>query len=90
LSDPTEGELEEVQRLDLDRLAPQFDGELVPMYIDLVESSPPEPDGVPEPVIAPDLSEGNHLSYAVQWFIFSIAVAVGWVLAVRHSTPEPV
>jgi len=90
LSDPAEGELEEVQRLDLDRLAPQFDGDLVPMYIDLVESSPPEPDGVPEPVIAPDLSEGKHLSYAVQWFIFSIAVAVGWVLAVRHSTPEPV
>jgi hypothetical protein len=25
------------------------------------------------------------LAYAVQWFIFSICVAIGWVLAVRRS-----
>ncbi len=86
LSDPTEGTLSEVQRLDLERLAGQFDGPIVPMYIDLIESTPPETGGVPEPVIAPDLSEGNHLSYAVQWFIFAAAAATGWVLAVRRST----
>lgn len=85
LSDPSEGVLEEAQRLDLDRLTDQFDGPLLPMYVDLIESAPPEPDVIPEPVIAPDLSEGNHLSYAAQWFIFSIALAVGWVLAVRRS-----
>lgn len=85
LSDPADGELAEVQRLDLDRLAGQFDGELVPVYLDLIESDPAETPPFPEPVIAPDLSEGNHLSYAVQWFIFSIAVAAGWVLAVRRS-----
>lgn len=85
LSDPSDGVLTEAQRLDLERLAPQFDGELVPMYVDLIESSPPEPLGLPQPVAAPILGEGNHLSYAAQWFIFSIAVAVGWVLAVRHS-----
>jgi len=85
LSDPGEGVLREAQRLDLERLDTQFDGLLVPMYVDLMRSSPPEGDGIPEPVIAPDLSEGNHLSYAAQWFIFSIAAAVGWVLAVRRS-----
>ncbi len=85
LSDPTDGALEEVQRLQLDRLEAQFDEPLVPMYIDLIESAPAEPEGVPQPVIAPDLSEGNHLSYAAQWFIFSLALAVGWVLAVRRS-----
>ena len=58
------------------------------MYVDLIESSPPEIAGLPEPVIAPDLSEGNHLSYAVQWFLFSVAVAVGWVLAVRYSAAK--
>ena len=31
------------------------------------------------------MSEGPHLSYAVQWFIFSACVPVGWVLAVRKS-----
>lgn len=85
LSDKAEGVLDEVQRLDLDRLSPQFDEPLLPMYIDLIESVPAEPEGVPEPVIAPDLSEGNHLSYAAQWFIFSMALGVGWVLAVRRS-----
>ena len=47
------------------------------MFVDRYESTPAEPD-VLEPVIKPDLSEGPHLSYAVQWFIFSLAVAVGW------------
>jgi cytochrome oxidase assembly protein ShyY1 len=55
------------------------------MYVDLIESSPPEPEPFPEPVAAPELSEGSHLSYAVQWFVFATAVAVGWVLAVRRS-----
>jgi cytochrome oxidase assembly protein ShyY1 len=85
LSDPRDGPLREAQRVDIDRLRPQFDVPLVDMYIDLMSSVPAEQPGLPEPVIAPDLSEGNHLSYAVQWFIFSTAAAVGWVLAVRRS-----
>lgn len=85
LSDPADGVLRETQRVDLERLAPQFDGLVVPMYVDLIESVPAEADGLPEPVIAPDLSEGNHLSYAAQWFIFAIAAGIGWGLAVRRS-----
>ncbi|MEZ5296748.1 MAG: SURF1 family protein [Ilumatobacteraceae bacterium] len=85
LSDPADGVLVEVQRLDLPRLESQLPGEVVPMYVDLVESNPAEVDGYPQPIAPPTLSEGNHLSYAFQWFIFSVAVAVGWVLAVRHS-----
>jgi cytochrome oxidase assembly protein ShyY1 len=85
LSDPAEGDLDIAQRIDIERLAPQLPGDVVPMYVDLIESKPPEPNGFPEPVIAPTLGEGNHLSYAVQWFIFSLAVAAGWVLAVRRS-----
>jgi cytochrome oxidase assembly protein ShyY1 len=85
LSDPADGALVEAQRVDIPRLAEQLPGEVVPMYVDLITSDPPERGDLPEPVATPDLSEGNHLSYAVQWFIFSVAVAVGWVLAVRRS-----
>jgi cytochrome oxidase assembly protein ShyY1 len=85
LSDPADGVITELQRLDLDRLATQTPGTLVPMYLQLLESTPAETPGLPEPVIRPDLSEGSHLSYAVQWLIFASAVAVGWVLAVRRS-----
>lgn len=85
LSDPAEGVLEVAQRVDLARLAAQFDAPLVPMYLDLIASDPPDGEPYPEALPRPDLSEGSHLSYAVQWFLFSGAVAVGWVLAVRHS-----
>jgi cytochrome oxidase assembly protein ShyY1 len=84
LSDPAEGDLAEAQRLDIERLAPQFDGAVVGMYVDVFESRPADSDSL-QPVLQPDLSEGPHLSYAVQWFVFSIAVAIGWVLAVRKS-----
>jgi surfeit locus 1 family protein len=85
LSDPADGDLAEVQRIDLARLERQLPGDVVDVYVDVLVSSPPEPAGAPEPVAAPELGEGPHLSYAVQWFIFSIAVAVGWCLAVRRS-----
>ena len=41
-----------------------------------------QPPYEPPPVIlrAPSFDEGNHLSYAVQWFIFSTIVAVGYFL----------
>ena len=48
------------------------------------ESTPAEPSPV-QPVAFPELSEGPHLSYTIQWAIFSISVAVGWVFAVRKS-----
>jgi cytochrome oxidase assembly protein ShyY1 len=89
LSDPTEGELVEIQRIDIPRLADQLPGEVVPMYVELTASKPPEPGPYPEPVVAPTLSEGSHLSYAVQWFLFSALALVGWFLAVRKSRPAP-
>ena len=85
LSDRGEGELTEAQRVDIARLAPQLPGTPVPMLVELTASRPAEPTPWPAPVTLPELNDGPHLSYAVQWFIFSIAVAVGWVLAVRKS-----
>ncbi len=75
----------EAQRIDLERLAPQLPGDVVPVYVDLIISDPPETDHVPEPVAPPALDEGNHLSYAVQWFIFSSCVVAGWIIVVRRS-----
>jgi cytochrome oxidase assembly protein ShyY1 len=88
LSDPADGVLFELQRLDIDRIASQTPGDVLGMYLQLLESDPAETPGLPEPVIRPDLSEGSHLSYAVQWMIFAAAVAAGWVLAVRRSIQQ--
>jgi len=83
---PTEasGELTELFRLDLDRLAAQIDPELLPIALNLEISDPAENQNV-LPVAKPELSDGPHLSYGVQWLIFAFAVIIGWVLAVRRS-----
>lgn len=33
----------------------------------------------------PDLSDGPHLSYAIQWFSFTVILLVGYVLFIRHQ-----
>ena len=49
-------------------------------------SSDPADDPSLSPAPLPDITnEGSHLSYAVQWLIFAICAAVGWVIAVRRS-----
>jgi cytochrome oxidase assembly protein ShyY1 len=54
------------------------------MYIEQLKSTPSDATTL-QPIVAPTLDEGPHLSYTIQWFIFSICVIVGWVLAVRRS-----
>lgn len=86
LTDADDGEaLTEIRRIDVPRLAQQFPGDVAAVFIQLVESEPAIGSGDPDPVVLPELDNGPHLSYAIQWFIFAICVAIGWVLAVRRS-----
>jgi cytochrome oxidase assembly protein ShyY1 len=88
LTDPAEGALDEVQRIDVERLAPQMaatpDQVVLPFYVDLLES-PDITAEIPTPVANPDLSEGSHLSYAIQWLIFGACAALAWVFLVRRA-----
>ena len=85
LTDGDDGPVTEVRRIDLDRIAPQLPGDVAPVYVQLVRAEPTVGPGDPEPIARPELDDGPHLSYAIQWFIFAVCVAVGWVLAVRRS-----
>lgn len=86
LTDADDGEpLTEIRRIDIPRLARQLPGDVAPIYVQLIAANPPIAVGDPEPVVLPELSNGPHLSYAIQWFVFAICVAIGWVLAVRRS-----
>jgi len=76
--------LTEIRRVDIDVLREQFKSPVLPMYIEQLESAPHD-DANLQPIVAPTLDEGPHLSYTVQWFFFSGCVLVGWVLAVRRS-----
>jgi len=86
LTDDDGGEpLTEVRRIDVPKIAQQLPGEVAPVFIQLTGSEPPIGAADPVPVILPELDNGPHLSYAIQWFIFAFCVALGWVLAVRRS-----
>lgn len=53
-------------------------------YVEALESTPADSDSL-SPIAAPTLDDGPHLSYAIQWAIFSACAVIGWVLAVRSS-----
>jgi surfeit locus 1 family protein len=75
-------------------VAPLLDEEGVrPGLVLATGSEPPEPAAAEQgqagrdslvPVPPPELSEGNHLSYAVQWFIFSTIAVVGYPIVLRN------
>lgn len=83
--------LDRTVRMDLGALLEA--GGTVPVVVRAERSDPAEPaaataDRDPResilPLPEPDLSERNHLSYAVQWFIFSTIAVVGYPLVLRR------
>jgi surfeit locus 1 family protein len=85
--DPPTGRLDEVARVDVGRLAEQIEGPVYPMWVQLLDQQPPQAD-LPRSRPLPELGEGPHLSYAVQWFIFAGIVVVGYPILLR-STARP-
>jgi cytochrome oxidase assembly protein ShyY1 len=83
-SDDAAAQLTEIRRVDLDVLQSQFEQPLAPVYVEVLASEPAD-DAALAPIPNPQLTGGPHLSYTAQWTLFSGAVAVGWVLAVRYS-----
>ncbi|MDO8361767.1 MAG: SURF1 family protein [Actinomycetota bacterium] len=77
----------EIRRIDVAALGQQLGEPVAPMYVDLLGSTPAERDVV-KPVPMPELGEGPHLGYAVQWFLFTVCVVVGWGLAVARKHGE--
>lgn len=82
-ADPSSGVLSEMARPDLARLSQQLDTALLPVYVQ-IQSQTPSPGDLPVPVPPPDLGEGSHLAYAVQWFVFAAIAAVGYPLILRR------
>jgi surfeit locus 1 family protein len=82
-SDPSGVVLDRVHRIDIPKLTPQL-GHVEPMYLQLLTSTPPEGQ-YPVSVAQPVLDNGPHLSYTIQWLIFSVCAIVGWVLVVRRA-----
>ena len=77
--DPETGALERVFHLDTSRLDGQVEGALRDVIVRAEAGSPGVgvgPTALPAALGPPELSEGNHRSYAVQWFVFAV-IALG-------------
>ncbi|MCY3579683.1 MAG: SURF1 family protein [bacterium] len=77
------GYLETVARIDIDRIQQQVDLPLHPFWIQLIE--PNDPGRFPIPPDLPEITEGPHLSYAVQWFSFGAIALIGYAALIRRE-----
>lgn len=83
-----EGETPEISRMDLDRFTEVSGVDVEDVWIRLRAQSPPQPEGLPEPVPDPKLGEGPHLSYAFQWLFFSAGAVVVYGLILRRAVRD--
>jgi cytochrome oxidase assembly protein ShyY1 len=61
--------------------------ELPAFYVELWGQQP-QSSGAPLPGAAPELSEGSHQSYALQWFSFALIALIGYPALVWHTARE--
>jgi cytochrome oxidase assembly protein ShyY1 len=86
--DSTDATVREFQRFDIPLIAERLGVETQPLFIQLRDEVPTPTQAWPAPVALPDLNEGTHLSYAVQWFFFALTALVAWVVVVRRKMRE--
>ncbi|HEX6581928.1 MAG TPA: SURF1 family protein [Actinomycetota bacterium] len=76
-----------VRTLDISGIGDRLPFDLAPFAVQLRAQDPPNTE-LPVPVPLPELSEGPHLSYAIQWFCFAaVAVAGAAILVRRERSP---
>ena len=56
-------------------------------YLDLVRETP-KPPKAPQPLDPPETSEGPHLAYAFQWFLFAAMALGGYGLLARREADD--
>jgi surfeit locus 1 family protein len=77
-----------VTRLDAPRLAARLGAPLAPYYVVLTASSAADTGEVPVRLTEPPVTdEGQHLSYAVQWFLFATIFGAGSVVVALRGGP---
>lgn len=86
--DPKGGRLDNLARADVARLDQQVPERLLPLYVQMQRQSIRIDPADPRPVPNPELDDGPHLSYAVQWFFFALVGIVGYPIILRRRARE--
>lgn len=81
---PGETRLEAWNWVNLERIQHQVNRPLLPLYLIAAPSTNlPEIPARSLPEV--DLSEGSHMSYALQWFAFALILSIGYPFYVRNQ-----
>ena len=82
-SSATQEAQEQWYRVDIEGIQRQMPYKLLPIYLLQAPEGNLTPPFRSEP--ENDLSEGNHLSYAMQWFIFCLGLGTAYVIFVNRQ-----
>lgn len=77
----------QVSRIDVSEIAKTLPYPVYGGYGELT-SEQPAPAEAPQPRPAPEPSEGAHLAYAFQWFLFAVLALGGFVLLSRREAED--
>ena len=57
-------------------------------YVEMTASRPESKSSDIRTLPAPEVTEGAHRSYAIQWLFFEIMTVIGWIILVRNELKE--
>ncbi len=86
----TPSPVERITKVDLGQIGAQLQYPIVPVYLLLQTQRPAQQGALPELPPLPPLSNGPHLSYALQWFSFATIAIVGYVVLLRRDRRDEV
>jgi surfeit locus 1 family protein len=86
--DGSSGPFQFVSDVDIPVLSEATGTPLFPLYLVAQDQQPAQPDGMPVVAEPPVLTEGSHLTYAVQWFLFAAVVAIGYPILLWHTARQ--
>ncbi len=75
----------QVATIELPAIARAWDAPAYTAAYGLMATENPAPPERPSAAVRPDLTEGNHLSYAFQWLVFAIIGFAGLWFAIRQE-----
>lgn len=73
-----------VRLINSEAIEPWLGRPLVNGYVTLISVDPPQ-QGPLQPLTPPPLTEGPHLSYALQWFTFTLIAGIGLFVLIRND-----
>jgi cytochrome oxidase assembly protein ShyY1 len=81
VAQPTDLPINQVNNIDFK----YFDFEIAnDFYLQLAKSSPMDNQVAIIPL--PELSNGPHLSYAIQWILFALLLPIGWYVLLKNES----